>query len=62
MIGGAGYAVIRSYRLITDSASSANFVPQKTADNWLHLVLAIAMIGLGVRLGRDVARRNAATD
>ena len=30
----------------------ANFVPVNTADNWLHLLLAIGMIGLGVLLGR----------
>ena len=31
----------------------ANFVPMNMADDWLHLVLAVGMIGLGVLLGRD---------
>jgi hypothetical protein len=28
------------------------FVPLDTADNWLHLVLGVGMVGLGVVLGR----------
>jgi hypothetical protein len=31
---------------------TANFVPVNAADNWLHLVLAIAMLVLGIVLGR----------
>jgi hypothetical protein len=57
--GGVVYAVIWIYGLITDPMSSANFVPLNTADNWLHLVLAVAMIGLGVLLGRNIAGRRA---
>jgi hypothetical protein len=60
IVGGVVYAVIWIYGLITDPMSSANFVPLNTADNWLHLILAIAMIGLGVLLGRNVARHHAA--
>lgn len=30
--------------------STANFVPVNTADNWLHLVLAVVMIGAGLAL------------
>jgi hypothetical protein len=58
--GGIVYAVLWLYGLLIDHGSSANFVPFNNADNWLHLVLAVAMIGLGVLLGRDlraVARR-----
>jgi len=33
--------------------TEANFVPFNTADNWLHLILGVAMIGLGAWLGRD---------
>jgi hypothetical protein len=40
--------------------SSANFVPLNTADNWLHLLLAVGMIALGVLLGRSVRTRSAA--
>jgi hypothetical protein len=50
--GGIVYAVLWIYGLIIDQGSAANFVPVNTADNWLHLLLAIAMIALGVLLGR----------
>jgi arginine exporter protein ArgO len=53
--GGIIYAVIWIYGLVTQPTSSANFVPLNTADNWLHLILAVAMIGLGVLLGRSIA-------
>lgn len=61
IVGGVIYAVIWIYGLVTDPMSSANFVPLNTADNWLHLILAVAMIGLGVLLGRTVARHRATT-
>ncbi len=51
--GGVIYAVLWIYGLLIDFDSAANFVPLNSADNWLHLVLAIAMIALGVLLGRD---------
>ena len=44
------------YGLVVDHGSDANFVPLNDADNWLHLVLGVAMIALGV-LGRQEARR-----
>ncbi|MBC3190940.1 DUF4383 domain-containing protein [Pseudonocardia sp. C8] len=50
--GGVIYAVLWIYGLVIDHDSAANFVPVNTADNWLHLALAIAMIALGVLLGR----------
>jgi hypothetical protein len=57
LVGGAVYAVLWIYGLVIDQDSAANFVPINTADNWLHLVLAVAMIGLGVALrGRGVRR------
>jgi hypothetical protein len=54
--GGVVYAVLWVYGLLVGHGSPANFVPLNTADNWLHLLLALGMIGLGVLLGRDVAR------
>jgi len=59
IVGGVVYATLWIYGLITDPMSSANFVPLNTADNWLHLILAVAMIGLGVLLGRNIARHRA---
>lgn len=58
--GGVVYAVLWVYGLVIDHGGPANFVPVNTADNWLHLVLAIGMIGLGVLLGRDIRTRTAA--
>jgi hypothetical protein len=55
--GGLIYALLVVYGAIVDKASDANFVPLNTADDWLHVVLAAGMIGLGVVLGRDAARR-----
>jgi hypothetical protein len=55
--GGVVYAVLWLYGLLIDHESAANFVPVNGADNWLHLVLAVGMIGLGVALrGRGVRR------
>jgi hypothetical protein len=50
--GGAVYAVLWLYGLLIPHDGPANFVPVNTADNWLHLLLAIGMIGLGVLIGR----------
>jgi hypothetical protein len=50
--GGVVYAVLWLYGLVIDHDSAANFVPLNTADNWLHLALAVGMILLGTLLGR----------
>jgi hypothetical protein len=49
--GGVIYLVLWLYGLIIDKASTANFVPVNTADNWLHFVLGVGMIALGFVLG-----------
>jgi uncharacterized protein DUF4383 len=46
--GGVIYLVLWIYGLIIDKKSSANFVPLNTADNWLHLILGLGLVGLGV--------------
>lgn len=57
VIGGVVYAVLWIYGLFTAGHDSgANFVPLNTADNWLHLVLAVGMIALGVILPRERRR------
>ena len=59
--GGVIYLVLWLYGLLIDLDSSANFVPVNNADNWLHFVLGLAMIGLGIALAkRD--REHATTD
>jgi hypothetical protein len=56
--GGLVYAVLWVYGLVVDQESSANFVPLNTADNWLHLVLAVGMVALGLLVGRRRAPRD----
>jgi len=51
--GGVIYAVLWLYGMVIADPTLANFVPVNTADDWLHFVLAVGMIGLGVLLGRD---------
>ncbi|MCD1269476.1 DUF4383 domain-containing protein [Microbacterium sp. MEC084] len=53
--GGAVYALLWLYGLLVPDEHAANFVPLNTADDWLHFVLAAAMIALGVLLGRRAA-------
>jgi arginine exporter protein ArgO len=55
--GGAIYALLWLYGLVIDHDSGANFVPVNTADNWLHLVLAVVMVGAGLALSRDRTTR-----
>ena len=50
--GGVIYAVLWLYGLVIGDTAPTNFVPVNMADDWLHLVLAVGMIGLGVLLGR----------
>ncbi|WP_347405349.1 DUF4383 domain-containing protein [Asanoa sp. WMMD1127] len=54
--GGAVYALLWLYGLVVDHESGANFVPLNNADNWLHLALAVGMVGLGLALSRDARR------
>jgi hypothetical protein len=54
--GGAIYLVLWLYGLFINKDSAANFVPVNTADNWLHFVLGVAMILLGIALTRDRRR------
>lgn len=48
--GGVIYLGLVLYGLIIGQASQANFVPLNAADNWLHLVLGVGMIGLALAL------------
>jgi hypothetical protein len=50
--GGVVYLLLTLYGVAIDHGSDVNFVPINTADNWLHLVLGIGMIGAGVALSR----------
>ena len=55
--GGAIYLVLWLYGLVVDQRSAANFVPVNGADNWLHLLLGVGMIALGLLTRRDPNRR-----
>jgi len=59
--GGVIYLALWLYVLLIDRESGANFVPINAADNWLHFLLGIGMVGLGVALTRDRARTPATT-
>jgi hypothetical protein len=51
--GGVVYALLWVYGLVIDKEHAANFVPVNTADDWLHFVLALGMIGIGMLLSRE---------
>ncbi len=55
VIGGVVYLVLWLYGLLIDHGSDANFVPVNTADNWLHLVLGVGMIALGLLTSRTAS-------
>ncbi|HEU4539727.1 MAG TPA: DUF4383 domain-containing protein [Jiangellaceae bacterium] len=57
VIGGAVYLLLWIYGLIVDQDDDANFVPVNDADNWLHLVLGVGMVLLGLVLGRSAGTR-----
>jgi Domain of unknown function (DUF4383) len=39
------YVVLFVYGLLVSAGSDANFVPVNTTDDWLHLVLAVGLLG-----------------
>ena len=52
--GGVVYLVLFAYGLLAHGSSSANFIPVNSADNVLHVALGVAMIVLGIVLGREL--------
>jgi hypothetical protein len=50
--GGVVYLVLWLLGVV----SAGDWIPVNTADNWLHLVLGIGMLGLGFVTGRATAR------
>ena len=59
--GGAVYVVLFLYGLLVGPEAAANFVPVNTADDWLHLLLGVGMLGLGLTLGRRTTGARATT-
>ncbi len=58
--GGLIYLVLFIYGLVVPLDSDANFVPLNAADNWLHIVLTIAMVAAALGL-KGTARHDATT-
>jgi hypothetical protein len=50
--GGVVYLVLWLLGIV----SAGDWIPVNTADNWLHFVLGIAMLGLGFATGRATTR------
>ena len=50
--GGAVYLVLWIIGLV----GAADWIPANTADNWLHFVLGVGMIGLGLVASRATSR------
>ena len=50
--GGVVYLVLWLYGLFVEGDHGANIVPVNNADDWLHFVLGVGMIALGVLLTR----------
>ena len=50
--GGAVYLVLWLYGMLIGHDTPANFIPVNSADNWLHLVLGLGMVVLGLALSR----------
>jgi hypothetical protein len=59
VVGGVVYLALFVYGMVVGERSDANFVPLNDADNWLHLLLGLGMVALGIVLGKkdDVDHR-----
>jgi hypothetical protein len=62
VVGGVMYLVLWIYGLVVDMGSQANFVPQNTADNWLHLLLGLGMVAVGFLTYRAVGARSGVSE
>lgn len=49
--GGVVYLLLFLFGLVVPHHSEGNFVPVNSADNWLHLILGVVMVGLGLLFG-----------
>lgn len=58
LVGGAVYILLWIYGLVVDLESSANFIGINVAANWLHFVLGVVMVGIGLVLGGDRLQRS----
>jgi len=56
VVGGVIYLILFVFGLVVDQQAAANFVPLNVADDVLHLLLGVGMVGLGLSLSRDASR------
>jgi arginine exporter protein ArgO len=61
LYGGVVYLILWLYGILIGHDTPANFVPVNSADNWLHLILGIAMIALAILLSRSTTRTTGST-
>ena len=61
LVGGVLYLVLWVYGLVVAEGASADVVPLNAADDWLHLVLGVGMIALGLALSLGGRRTAAAS-
>ncbi len=60
VFGGVIYLVLWIYGLLINLHGNGNFIGVNTAGNWLHFVLGLVMVGLGLVLGRRIVDRDRA--
>lgn len=53
IVGGVIYFVLWIYGLFAVGNDQLNFIPLNDADNWLHIVLALGMVLLGIFINRE---------
>jgi Domain of unknown function (DUF4383) len=63
LYSGVIYVVLTVYGFFVGSGDDANFIPANTADDWLHLVLAVGLLGSWYvsRGAEDMVRDRAVT-
>ena len=57
VVAGGIYLLLFLYGVLIDPFTDANFVPLNSADNWLHLLLGIGMVALGLLLPARLRER-----
>lgn len=53
ILGGLVYLVVWVYGLLAVVNDQLNFLPVNAADNWLHVLLAVGMLALGIFVPRE---------
>jgi hypothetical protein len=59
--GGTIYLLLWVFGLVVHGEGKGNFIPVNAEDNWLHLGLALALLGLGLLLPEPARSRTGAS-